>query len=253
MTWINEEIEEIITGSQEASKLFKMGNLLEEPLQKEWIQSFHDYSKFFTWSYRDIPGIDENFMVNNLVLEEGEVLVNKKLRKLPFQVSLLVKKEIKKLLEAGFIMLIDYSKWMANVVLVKKPTREIRVCIDFRDLNKAYPKDDFPLPNIDMIIDSLAGYEMLSFMDGFSRYSQIKIKESDQHKIAFITPWGNFDYKVIPFGLKNARATYQRAMKSMFHDFIHKIVEVYVDDILVKSKKKEDHVKDLRETFERMK
>ena len=142
---------------------------------------------------------------------------------------------------------------MANVVLVKNPTSEIRVCIDFRYLNKACSKDDFPLPNIDMIIDSLVGYEMLSFMDGFSGYNQIKIKESDQHKIAFRTPWDNFCYKVIPFGLKNAVTTYQRAMIAMFHEFIHKIVEVYVDDILIKSKNKKDHVRDVKMAFERMK
>ena len=82
-----------------------------------------------------------------------------------------MKKEIEKLLEVGFIRSIDYSEWMANIVPVKKPIGEIRVCTDFRDLNKPYPKDDFPLPNIDMIIDSLAGYEMLSFMNGFSGYN----------------------------------------------------------------------------------
>ena len=164
----------------------------------------------------------------------------------------MVKKEIEKLLEVKFIRPIDYSEWMENVVLVKKPTGEIRVCIDFRALNKACPKDDFLLPNIDMIIDSLAGYEMLSFMDGFSGYNQIKIKESDQHKIAFKTPWGKVCYKVMPFVLKNARATYQRAMTAMFHDFIHKTVEVYVDDILVKSKKKEDHMNDIKVAFDRM-
>ena len=82
-------------------------------------------------------------------------------------------------MEIGFIRSIDYSKWMDNIVLVKKPTGEIRVCIDFKDLNKGCTKDNFPLPNIDMIIDSLARYEMLSFMDGFSGYNQIKIKESD--------------------------------------------------------------------------
>ena len=89
-----------------------------------------------------------------------------------------MKKEIEKLLEVVFIRSIDYSEWMANIVPVKKPTGEIKVCTNFRDLNKACPKDDFPLPNIDMIIDSLVGYEMLSFMDGFSGYNQIKIKES---------------------------------------------------------------------------
>ena len=120
----------------------------------------------------------------------------------------MVKKEIEKLLEVGFIRPINYSKWMASIVPVKKPIGEIKVCTNFRDLNKVCSKDDFPLPNIDMIIDSLVGYEMLLFMDGFLGYNQIKIKESDQHKIAFRTPWGNFFYKVMPFELKNVGATY---------------------------------------------
>jgi len=155
-----------------------------------------------------MPILDENFVVHNLVVKKGAVPIKQKPRKIPFHVSLLVKKEIEKLLEVGFISPINYSEWMANVVLMKKPIGEIRVCKNFRDINKACPKDDFPLPNIDMITDSLVGYEMLSFMDGFSRYNQIKIKKSDQHKITFRTPWGNFYYKVMPFGLKNAGATY---------------------------------------------
>jgi len=234
MTLLNEEIEEINIGSYDTSKLLKIDKLLKEPLQNELIQSFYDYLELFAWSYKDMLGLDKNFMVYNLVVKEGAVPVKQKSRKMHFQVSLLVKKEIEKLLEAGFIRPIGYSKWMANVVLVKKPIREIRLCIDFKDLNKACPKDDFPLPNIDMIIDSLAGYEMLSFMYGFLGYNQIKIEESDQHKTTFKTPWDNFCYKVMPFGLKNVGATYQRAMTSMFHDIIHKIVEVYVDGILVK-------------------
>ena len=253
VTWLNEEISEVNIGSQEIPRMLKMGKLIEAPLQNELIQSFHEYSELFAWSYKDMLGLDENFVVHNLVVEKGAMPIKQKARKMPFQISLLVKREIEKLLEAGFIRSIDYSEWMANLVPVKKPTGEIRVCTDFRDLNKACPKDDFPLPNIDMIIDSLAGYEMLSFMDGFSGYNQIRIKESDQHKTAFRTPWGNFCYKVMPFGLKNAGATYQRAMTAMFHDFIHKIVEVYVDDILIKYKRKEDHVQDLKAAFERMK
>ena len=253
MNWFNEEIEEVNIGSQDILRFLKMGKLLEEPLQNELIQSFHDYSELFAWSYKDMLGLDKNFVVHNLVVEKGAILVKQKPRKIPFQVSLLVKKEIEKLLEVGFIRPIDYSEWMANVVSMKKPTSEIRVCTDFRYLNKSCSKDDFPLPNIDMIIESLASYAMLSFMDGFSRYNQIKIKESDQHKTTFRTPWGNFCYKGMPFGLKNVGATYQRAMTTMFYDFIHKIVEVYVDDILIKSKNKEDHIKDVKTTFERMK
>ena len=93
---------------------------------------------------------------------------------------------------------------------------------------------------------------MLSFMDEFLGYNKIKIKESDQHKTTFKTPWGNVCYKVMPFGLKNVGATYQRAMTTMFHDFIHKTVEVYVDDIMIKLKRKEDHVSDIKVAFDRM-
>ena len=171
MTWLNEEIEEVNIGSQETLRFLKMGKLLEEPLQKELIQSPYDYFKLFAWSYKDMFGLDENFMVHNLVIEKGTVPIKQKPRKITFQVSLLVKKEIETLLEVGFIRPIDYSKWMANIVSMKKPIGEIRVCTNFRYLNKACPKDDFPLPNIDMIIDSLTGYEMLSFMDGFSGYN----------------------------------------------------------------------------------
>ncbi|KAH9287534.1 hypothetical protein KI387_031651, partial [Taxus chinensis] len=118
---------------------------------------------------------------------------------------------------------------------------KIRICIDFRDINKACPKDDFPLPSIDVIVDATTGFELLSLMDGFSGYNQIKISEQDQAKTTFITPWGTYCYAVMPFGLKNAGATYQRAMTYIFHDLIHKIVESYVDDLLAKAKKRCDH------------
>lgn len=127
------------------------------------------------------------------------------------------------------------------MVPIKKPNGKICICIDFRDLNKAYPKDDLPLPNIDNLVDAMVGHEMLSLMDGFSRYNQIKVAPKDQHKTAFITPWGTFYYKVMPFGLKNAGATYQRAMTYIFHDYMHDIIEYYVDDLLAKSKTREQH------------
>ena len=103
------------------------------------------------------------------------------------------------------------------------------MCTDFRDLNKACPKDNYPTPFIDQIIDSCVGSEVFSFMDGFSGYNQTQIKPEDQHKTAFICPWGTFAYKKIPFSLKNARATFQREMKFSFHD-IKNIVESYLDD-----------------------
>ena len=123
------------------------------------------------------------------------------------------------------------------------------MCVNFTDLNKAYPKDNFPLPRIDQLVDSTAGHKLLTFMVAFSRYNQIRMDENDQEKTSFITSRGLFCYKVMPFGSKNARATYQKLMNRIFHDQIGRNVEVYVDDMLVKSKEEDSHLDDLRETF----
>ena len=113
------------------------------------------------------------------------------------------------------------------------------MCVDFRNLNKARPKDDFSLPYIDVIVDSAASSAMYSFMDGFLGYNQIMMAIIDKIKTTFITEWGTYCYKVMPFGLKNVGATYQRAATALFHDMMHKEVEVYVDDMMVKSETRE--------------
>ena len=115
--------------------------------------------------------------------------------------------EVEKLLEVGFIREVFYPDWLANVVMVKKNNGKWRICIDFTVLNKACPKDSFPLPRIDQLVDSLAGHKLLSFMDAFSRYNWILMDEEDREKIVFITSQGLYYYKVMPFGLKNAGAT----------------------------------------------
>ena len=104
--------------------------------------------------------------------------------------------------------MVNYPEWLANVVLVPKKDGKVRMCVNFRDLNKARPKDDFPLPHIDILVDNTAGYALLLFMDGFSGYNQIKMALEDMEKTSFITPWGTYCYKVMPFSLKNASATY---------------------------------------------
>ena len=153
-----------------------------------------------------------------------------------------IAKEVQKLLATGFIKPIQYPHWLSNIVLVKKKNEQIRCCVDFRNLNKVCPKDKFPLPNMDLLTDFAAGSAMFSFVDGFTRYNQIRTEPKYAEKIAFITPIGNFYYTVIPFGLKNTGATYQRTMMAILYDMIHKELEDYVDDIIVKSKKREEHV-----------
>ena len=119
-----------------------------------------------------------------------------------------IKAKIEKLLKAGFIYPIPLTEWVSNPVLVDKKQGAIHICTDFHDLNHACPKDNFPTPFIDQILDECVGSEVFSFMDGFSGYNQIQIKSEDQHKTTFICPWGTFAYRKIPFGLKNVRATF---------------------------------------------
>ena len=124
--------------------------------------------------------------------------------------------------------------------------------VNFKDLNKASLKDDFPLPHIDILVDNTARHALLSFMDDFSGYNQIKMALEDMEKTSFITPWGTYCYKVMPFGLKNVGATYQRATTTLLRDLINKEVQVYVDDMIVKPKDREGHILALQKFFERI-
>ena len=133
--------------------------------------------------------------------------------------------------------------------MVKKANGKWRMCIDFTDLNSAYPKDSFPLPRIDQLVDLIARHKLLTFMDAFSGYNQIQMAEEDQEKTAFITSQGLYCYRVMSFGLKNTGATYQRLVNQLFNKKIRRNVEVYVNNMLVKSKEEENHLDDLKETF----
>jgi len=161
-----------------------------------------------------------------------------------------LREEVDKLIKNNFIREVLYPEWVSNPVLVRKPNGKWRTCVDFSDLNKACPKDSFPLPRIDQLVDATAGHELLSFMDAYSGYNQIPMFHRDEEHTSFITDRGLYCYKVMPFGLKNAGATYQRLVNKMFADQIGRTMEVYVDDMLVKSRGSSDHVADLKAMFD---
>ena len=135
-------------------------------------------------------------------------------------------------------------------MVVSKKENKWRVCVDYTDLNDACPKDNFPLPRIDQIVDASAGHGMLSFMDAFSGYHQIPMHPPDAEKTSFITHRGLYCYNVMPFGLKNAGATYQRLVTKMFLSLLGSTMEVYIDDMLVKSKQRQDHITYLQQVFD---
>ena len=157
--------------------------------------------------------------------------------------------EVKQLIEAGAIKEILYPTWLSNTVVVKKKNGKRRVYIDFTDLNKACPKDPFLLPKIDQLVDATSGHQRMSFLNAFRGYHQIAMNPADQEKMTFITPRGIFCYRVMPFGLKNAGVTHQRMITKMFTEQLGKTIEVYIDDMVVKSIFAEDHLSDLRAVF----
>uniref|UniRef100_A0A2N9G6F7 Uncharacterized protein n=1 Tax=Fagus sylvatica TaxID=28930 RepID=A0A2N9G6F7_FAGSY len=228
----------------------KIGADLPPKIKESLVQFLKDNKDVFAWSHEDMPGINPSIISHKLNVDPSLRPIKQKRRVFAPERNNAIMEEVDKLLAANFIREVFYPDWLANVVMVKKSTGKWRMCVDFTDLNKACPKDSFPLPRIDQLVDSTAGHKLLTFMDAFSGYNQIVMDESDQEKTSFITSRGLFCYKVMPFGLKNAGATYQRLMNRMFHDQIGRNVEVYVDDMLIKSKEEDGHLDDLRETFQ---
>ncbi|GAU48362.1 hypothetical protein TSUD_282430 [Trifolium subterraneum] len=247
-----EVIDLINLGSEEEKKEIKIGASLEASVKERVIVLLREYVDIFAWSYQDMPGLDPEIVEHHLPLKPECPPVKQKLRRTHPDMALKIKEEVQKQIDAGFLITSEYPQWLANIVPVPKKDGKVRMCVDYRDLNRASPKDDFPLPHIDVLVDSTTKSKVFSFMDGFSGYNQIKMAVEDREKTAFITPWGTFCYKVMPFGLTNAGATYQRGMTTLFHDMMHKEIEVYVDDMIVKSGTEEEHVEYLSKMFQRL-
>ena len=160
-----------------------------------------------------MPGIPREVAEHTLNIKSGSKPVKQRLRRFDEEKRKAIGEEIAKLLAVGFIKEVQHLEWLANPVLVRKKNGKWRMCVDYTSLNKACPKDPFLLPRIDRVVDLTAGSKSLCFLDAYSGYHQIKLKESDQLATAFITPFGCFCYVKMPFGLKNTGATYQRCMQ----------------------------------------
>ena len=197
-----------------------------------------------------MPGINPSVITHCLNVCPSSKPIRQKKRVFAPKRDDAIKDEVQKLMVVKFIREVYYPDWLANVVIVKKAISKWRMCVDFTDLNKAYPKDSYLLPRIDQLVDSTASHKLLSFMDAFFGYNQIRMDEADQEKTSSVTSQGLFCYKVMSFGLKNTGATYQRLVNHMFRLQIGRNVEVYVDDMLVKSQDEGRHLDDLQETFD---
>lgn len=206
---LKELIEVINLGFEEDRKDVKIRSQLIPYVKERMIDLLKEYTNVFAWSYQDMPGLDTDIVQHHLSLKSECPPNKQKLRRTRANMALKIKQEVQKQVDPDFLVTYDYPQWLANIVPVLKKYGKVRMCVDYRHLNKAIPQDDFPLPHIDMLVDSTSKLNIFSFMDGFFGYNQIRMTPEDRDKTSFITPWGTLCYRVMSFGLKNVGATYQ--------------------------------------------
>jgi hypothetical protein len=202
----------------------------------------------FAWSASDLCGVNKYVIEHSLNVDPTIRPRKQKRRKMSDDKAEDARNEFKRLLSAGAIREVTYPEWLANIVMVKKANGKWRMCIGFTDLNKACPKDEFPLPRIYSLIDATTTSELLSLLDYYSGY-HYWMKKEDEPKTSFITPSGTYFYLWMPEGLKNAGGSFSRKTSKVLCTQIGRNVLTYIDDIIVKSMKQENHIADLQETF----
>ncbi|GKD21632.1 reverse transcriptase domain-containing protein [Tanacetum coccineum] len=226
-----------------------IGSTLTEKGRKELCALLKQNLDIFAWKPADMTGVPRHMAEHRLNVREGCPPVRQKKRGQAPERNKAIQEEVEKLVDAGIMKEVHYHSWLSNPVMVKKHDGSWRMCVDFKDLNKACPQDGYPLPEIDWKVESLCGYPFKCFLDAYKGYHQIKMAEEDEEKTAFITSQGIFCYIKMPFGLKNAGATYQCLVDKAFQKHIGHNLEVYVDDLVIKSHTEEEIIRDIAETF----
>ena len=203
----SEELE-LVSLDDDPEHLAYIGSKLAEDLKGLLTQFLRQNKDVFAWKHADMGGIDPIVITHRLNVSPSFKPIKQKKRSFAPERQKSINEEVGKRLHTEAIREVEYPEWLANVVLVKKVNGKWRLCIDFIGINKACPKDNFPLPRIDLIVEATVGHELLNFMDAFSGYNQISMDPDDQEKTSFITVQGTYCYRVMSFGLKNAGATY---------------------------------------------
>lgn len=186
----HQELVDVINmGTEENKKEVKIGASLKIEIKKRLVELLHEYAYVFSWSYQDMSGLDIDIIIHKLPLKPECLPVKQKLRRTRPYMSLKIREELIKQLSVGFLVVAKYPKWVANIVPISEKDGKVKICMDYQDLNKASPKDDFPQPHINVLVDKTAQFSVFSFMDGFSGYNQIKMDPAEMEKTIFITPW----------------------------------------------------------------
>jgi hypothetical protein len=238
-------------GTPKNLKNINIDKTISKEERKTYLKLFREYQDVFAWSYRDMKTYDTRIIQYIIPLKPRVKPFQQNIQKYHPSLEPLMCQELKKLLDAKIIFQVRHFAWVANLVPVRKKSGEIRLCVDFRNLNRASENDNYPIPPMEQLLQIVFGFEIFSLLDDFSRYNQVLVLEEDHLKTTFRTKWGTFSYKPVPFGLINEGATFQRAMDVSFRGRINKCVVVYLDNVTMYSKNREDHIRHLTHIFER--
>lgn len=248
---IEKGVEEVNIETAANSKMVKLSKALPPKFNDKYINLMASFTDVFAWDYYDLKTYDTNIIQHTIPIKPNQKPFRQKMRRINPKLLPSIEKEVNRLYKSGIIVPIRFSDWISNLVHVRKKTGEIRLCIDFRNLNKVSLKDNYPLPKMDHILQQVVGASRMSLLDSYSGYNQISVHEDDRDKTAFTTPWGTFHYAKMPFGLKNAGTTFQWAMDLAFENEKDVFLVLYLDDLTVFSKSDEEHMHHLKIVFQK--
>jgi len=235
-------VEDANIGSAENPKMVKLSKALPPQVKAKYISSLSSFTNVFAWDYSDLKAYDTSIIQRVIPIKPNQKPFRQKLRRINTKLLPSIEKEVNRLYKFGIIVPIQFSDWISNLVPIHKKTGEIRLCIDFRNLNKVSLKDNYPLPKMDHIFQRVVRASRMSLLDGYLGYNQILVHEDDCDKTTFTTPWGTFHYAKIPFGLKNVGATFQKAMDIAFANEKDVFLVVYLNDLIFFSNTDEEHL-----------
>lgn len=246
---LKSDIQECNIGTKENKKLIKLSKSLPPAEKVKYLELLKEFQDVFAWSYEYLKSYATNIIQHTIPIKENQKPFRQKLRRINPILLPSIEKEIRRMYEAKIITPLRFSGWVSNLVPTRKKTDKIRLCVDLRNLNKVSLKDNHPLPEMDHTLQRVLWSTRISLLDGFSGYNHILVHPDDQAKTAFATPSGTFIHVKMPFGLKNAEATFQIAMDIAFAKEIHDFLVIYLDDIIVLSKFDKQHLDHLRQVF----
>ncbi|GJY56359.1 reverse transcriptase domain-containing protein [Tanacetum coccineum] len=245
--------EQILVNPHFPDQIITIGGRLSPDCKNQLKTLLINNMEVFAWEPFDMTGVPRKIIEHSLNVNPSLEPFCQKRRTFSPEKSEAVTNEVAEWARAGIVRPVKYPTYISNPVLVKKCDGSWRMCIDFKILNSACPKDYYPLPSIDCKVEAVMGFKYKCFLDAYKGYHQIQMAREDEEKTAFYTEQGTYCYMKMPFGLKNAGATYQRLVDSTFQSQIGRNLEAYVDDMVIKSKDEKDLLADIAETFENLK